>query len=812
MTDLPDSPTPGDDDPVLAAAGARLRRGAGSISPSTVEAAVLRRRAGRLRVLTGASLIVVLVLGGLLVTDRSSHTRSQASSGRSVEQLIASLGPQPIDPTKVKLVSSVSTFPSCDALIGDLRKVGAAHVGSQGFGGYGSDMRFMTVGAAIKSADGVVPQPGYASASERSPAASDQTTLGTNVQVAGVDELDSVKAEGKLIYDLDGKGNLRISDATSLQTLATLDVTPKGPDTSTGERFGPYPPGGPATAGELLVDHGRVVVFGTETETSKPVKGDPSATQSTTSYLTLTFVDATDPAKPTITDRVRVEGSLVSARLVEGQVRLVTTSNMADLGFVMPTTPNSVPKALEQNRRSVATSSAADWIPDWQRTGGKPTPLVPCTRVHVPDTFSGVAMTSMVTFPVGTGRFAPEGTAILAPGDTLYAGLDKVAISSEVWVDPIDQQRLKFKNWQTAIHEFTFDGDKAPDYQGSGIVDGSTIGQFAFGEIGGSLGVVTTKGTPWDQNPKVGVDLTVLTPDRRGGLTTTAKVADLSAGKGTVSAVRFVDGRVLVSTGAIGQRLDVIDVSNPAKPRRAGGLSLQESVGYFHPLADHQALIVGSRSDQVGTQEHPRSRPWVRAELLDVSSADAPRIVSTWEQPWAMDSVGSDHHAFTYWPARKLAMWGLQNANFPSAANPNHAVVLGTDGALGQVALPAASQPPAVPAPCPTIDVTDPEARQMLGPDGLVLGCPDTHRTSVDWPRYVCNHIDNGLIARYAPDQQGKASFFQCSPAPQPTVARVLVVAGRPILFTDQTLEALDPETFQSTAIAYHLTSWGFGY
>ncbi len=32
------------------------------------------------------------------------------------------------------------------------------------------------------------------------------TTLGTNVQVAGVDELDFVKADGKLIYDLDGKG------------------------------------------------------------------------------------------------------------------------------------------------------------------------------------------------------------------------------------------------------------------------------------------------------------------------------------------------------------------------------------------------------------------------------------------------------------------------------------------------------------------------------------------------------------------------------------------------------------------------------
>ena len=114
----------------------------------------------------------------------------------------------------------------------------------------------------------------------------------------------------------------------------------------------------------------------------------------------------------------------------------------------------------------------------------------------------------------------------------MYAGLDKVAISSEVWVDPIDQRRLKFENWQTAVHEFSFTAGAAPTYQGSGIVDGSTIGQFAYGEIGDSLAVVTTRGTPWQQDPKVGVDLTILTPDGHGGLARTSKVPDLSNGKG----------------------------------------------------------------------------------------------------------------------------------------------------------------------------------------------------------------------------------------------------------------------------------------
>ncbi len=623
----PVDPGDSDEDPVLAAAGAQLRHESRALAPSTIEAAVLRRRSRRLGALVAGSLAAVVLLAGLLVVrrDSGSTTRAAASkpgapSSSQVDRVLASLAPQPVDPTQVKLVSTVSTFPGCDALIGDLRKVGAQHVGSQGFGAFGE---FTTVGSRIltpygpNGPDAALPRNDYKPKVTGQAAAADGTTLGTNVQVEGVDELDNVKAAGKLIYDLDGKGNLRITDATTLHVLSTLDVTPSAPMSSNDG-------GGPPQVSQLLVADGKVAIFGTETEVSKPVKGDPSATQATTGFMTVTFVDATDPAKPTITDRVRVEGSLVSARLVNGEIRLVTTSNMADLGFVMPTTPTSVAKALDRNRRSVASSTAADWIPDWQRKGGKPTPLVPCDRVHVPDTFSGVAMTSMVTFPLGTGRFDPSGTSILAPATTLYAGLDKVAISSQVWVDPIDRTRLKFENWQTAIHEFTFAKGAAPDYVGSGIVDGSTVGQFAFGEIGKAIGVVTTKGTPWEQDPKAAVDLTVLSPDGKGKLVDTAKVDNLSDGKGGVTAVRFVDGRVLVSDGTFGRRIDVIDVSDPAKPRRAGSLALSGSVGYFHPLPDHQALLIGSRTDQVGEGQNQRSRSWVRAQLLDVSNADAP--------------------------------------------------------------------------------------------------------------------------------------------------------------------------------------------
>jgi len=779
---------PAGDDPVLSPAGDRLRRSIPPLSGSAVEAAVLRQRVRRMAVVAGVAVVAVAVLGTALLLRSPSDRKKQLVGKRpgtpttgEVESLLKSLGDEPIDPRKVRLVSSVSTFDNCDGLIGDLRKVGAEHVGSQGFGAlYG---RFTPVGTRMQEDSSAPATAGRATTAASAPAA---TTLGTNVQVSGVDELDFVKAEGKLIYDLDGKGNLRITEAESMKVLSKTAVTPLGK---------------PAQVSQLLVAAGKVAVFGSETEESKPVKGDPSATKGSTEYMTVTFVDATDPAKPRTSDRIRIEGSLVSARLVEGEVRLVTTSNMADLGFVTPTTPNSVAKALEQNRRTVASSAAADWIPDWQRDGGERQPLVPCERVHVPTTFAGVAMTSMVTFPLGADRFEPAGTSILAPASTLYSGVDKVAISSEVWVDPIDRDRLKFDDWQTAIHEFSFEDKSVPTYAGSGIVDGSTIGQFAFGEVGRSLAVVTTKGTPWNQDEKAAIDLTILTPDGGGRLGTTSKITDLSNGKGAVTAVRFIDGRILVSTGFFGRQVVVIDVTDPAKPRRAGEVALGTTVGYFHPLPDRRALTVGSRADVVGSGDNERSRSWVQAQLLDVSNADAPTIVNTWEKPWTSDMVGSDHHAFTYWPERSLAMWGLQNTQ-GDFGGQNGAAVLRTDGQIAEVAAPVASKPNEVPAPCPVVTISDPDVRRAIGRAGVILRCDDAKLGEIEWPRYQCYKVDGGTTSRYG--ITGGGSVFACSLAPFPTVSRVLVVSGRPILYTEQTLETLDPDTFRSTSITYH--------
>ena len=100
----------------------------------------------------------------------------------------------------------------------------------------------------------------------------------------------------------------------------------------------------------------------------------------------------------------------------------------------------------------------------------------------------------------------------------------------------------------------------------------------------------------------------------------------------------------------------------------------------------------------------------------------------------------------------------------------------------------------------------------MIGRGQVVLRCDDPDVREVEWPRYECSKVDDQMVARFVPEDQRNASFQLCYSAPPPTVSRVLVVAGRPILLTDQTLEVLDAETFQSVSVTYHPTRSVDGY
>lgn len=730
-------------DAELAAAGAELRDGAAPVEGHDVIVASLRRRSDRARrsnwLIAGAASIVVVAVLAATLLDRQRPGDPVAGSRRApsmvegevaaaAEALVASLPDEPVDPHDVQLVASVTRHDTCEALLDQLHRVGAAHIGSRGFGGESMYYGYDGLRQTLALTDGSPSMPSFSAADEASASGAGET-LGTNVIVAGVDEADGVKATDTLIVEISG-ASLRIVDTAVPGVVGTLTLEdqPQSEDRQ-------------AHLSSLLVDGRRAVVFGSESIAADPIPGDPSAARPWFNYLTVTFVDLTDPTDAKITDRVRIEGRLVTVRRVGDQVRLLTNSSLADLPVVAPTTPNSVAPALHQNRLAVAESAIGDWVPEWDR--GEETasePLMECGDVVLPDTFAGVQMTSLVQFDLD-GPFDPQAMGLLAPSETLTASSTDVVVASHVWVDPIDRAD-DFSDWSTALHHFTFD-DAGPAYLASGAVDGSVRDEFSLSALGdGAVAAVTVDVLPWESREEADVTVRLLTSTP--GSEQLDEVGSLvpAASNERLAGVRFVGDSLLLSSGVAGNVVSVVDLTDRRAPRDVGEVHMPGAGDYLHPLEDGRVLVIGSTLRKVGDD----LRSGTHATLLDLSAA--PRVVTTWERADSGTEVGYDHHAFTWWPSRGVAAFGVDRYSLGRTQPPPDALFLSVEG--------------------------DALVPRIVAPTEADLGpkCP---------PEQI--------------DRRG------CDDTGPPRVHRVLVVDGAPWLYTSESAERLDPTSYSSSGV-----------
>lgn len=742
-------------DRTLREVGEGIRASASPIGGHEIIVKSLRRQLHRTRVLSiamigVASLLVVALAGALIVTARRNEPPSlgKASSGTvsgfasgAAAKFVDSLPPEPVDPAKVKLVASVARYDTCDLLLDQLRRTGAEHVGSQGFGNLGYVTPYnVGMGMGRMSAADYGYSAGVESDS-KSLAFSDESgvgeTQGTNVIVAGVDEPDSVKAVGSLVLEIAGP-NLRITDTSIPAVVGEVTMGTSEP-ADAANQYALI-----RRADSILVNGSRAIVFGIESVPEPPIADDPSAARPYVDYVTLTTVDFSDPSQPKVIDTVRIEGGLVAARRVGDQVRIVTTSDLAELPMVLPARAPSVAPALRQNRLVVAESTVQDWIPDWDHgKGTESKPLVGCGDVVVPDTFAGVQMTSLVEFDINKD-FEPRSMSILAPSETITASATDVLVASHIWVDRA-KQKADFSDWATALHRFEFT-EAGPAYVGSGKVDGSVRDSFSLSVIDeNTVGVVTVDVLPWKEQDKATVAVHTLSTDRGTHKLVQIGVIKPTAAVAGVAGVRFVGAQVLMATGPLSTGLVVVDLSDPSAPSERGSVDLGGTGEYIHPIPDGRILIKGVTFRSVGE----RIDQGVQALVIDLSAA--PVVVARWsiDNASSYSYSGEQHHSFTWWRSHSTAVFPIrQFLGYPSYNSlPPEAVFL------------------------------------SVGADTLT-------------PRRVTPHeADLGPRCRLGQEDLG------CDASGPPEVRRILIVNGDPWLYTSESLEHLEPETLQSLAL-----------
>jgi hypothetical protein len=685
-------------------------------------------------VFAAGGLAVLLAAGTLAVALNRSSPSSGPGTGRIAN-------------------AAYSGFTDCEALLGYYRSHGHELVGPYGLpgastsptvpavGGAGAPLEFGRGAKAGSAADSL-------SSSGSGPAGPADPGTGTNVQVAGVDEADVAKRSGDLLLTVGAPPGrvLRPMPSDLVEPVPRPD-SPDSPGSTTTPGLGTSTAGLPVgpglrllrttgnratllgvlptpgwSADQLLVRGSTVLLLGpAPSGAATTAKRDPAAIPPTSRSRTrIAQVDVADPAHPRLLRTLDVDGNLVGARLSGGVARLAVSSPPGDLHLVAPqpstgesrppapateapttrapTTraPTTEAESLAANRKLIAASSLADWLPRYTlvedagtpvtpsggssgSSGVTPTggshpssgPLLDCTSVAAPTQFSGLDTLSLLSFDLGRpdGITSWNGAAVVATGTTLYATAEHTYVTTAPWQDwqAMSDARLRraAREQRTWIHEFVTTDAGAPRYLASGSVPGFLVNQYALDEYRGDLRVASTEqprrlgapDRPMSSDPddsdstsdgtgtgsEPAVDSSQVTVLRADGdrLTAVGSVGRIGRDE-QIRGVRFIGPVGYVVTFRQTDPLFTIDLSDPARPRVAGELKLLGYSAYLHPAGDGLLLGVGQSADAEGRREG------LQLSLFDVSDAAAPRRLANVVLPGAVSTVESDAHAFTF--------------------------------------------------------------------------------------------------------------------------------------------------------------------
>jgi uncharacterized secreted protein with C-terminal beta-propeller domain len=504
----------------------------------------------------------------------------------------------------------LAAFDTCDAMRDALRTQTAKSVTAYGLPGsqygmrYGRPTPVDSVESGGKSA-ALAPAAGGASTPDHST---------TNVQEPGVGEPDTVETDGSRVVSVSDE-ILRVVDARSHEVTGRLDLTMYA---------------GASSAQLLLAGNRLLVILGDPVANvyGGPIYSRPYPNGGAQTSLFL-LVDLT--GAPSVISTLHPHGGYVDARMVNGTARLVVSS-APTIAFPTASGSDSDAQRLARNRQIVAHAPLSAWLPTYEVTAGSSTVAhtVPCTAVSHPKTYTGASMLTVYTVHLTDSADSldrPEPITIAADGTEVYGSTKSLYVASS------DGNR-------TQLHRFDTSGPGRPTYRGSGTVPGQLFDSYSMSEYQNSLRVVTTSYTD-DQS----TSLRVLDADT---LRVTGVVGGLGAGE-RLHAVRFLGPLAYVVTFRSVDPLYVLDLHDPADPRRTAELTLTGYSDYLHPVGPGRLLGVGESVNGNGIVDG------LQISLFD-SSAQHPKRLAHLTRSNTPSESPIDPHAFLYWPAAKLAV------------------------------------------------------------------------------------------------------------------------------------------------------------
>ena len=435
----------------------------------------------------------------------------------------------------------------------------------------------------------------------------------TNVQVDGVEEGDILKNDGAYLYVLRWTTErgyvdiVDIRDKAQMRSVSQIEVcraeTVDGTSTYT-------------NISELLITGDTLTVL--YTASSYSVSGEMpeiygAGTAGTTKTVAAVY-DVTDRAAPVLRYTYAVDGRLISSRMTENTLLLVTEY--------------SVP--LYKNDSDLKNASVPCFYKDNVKTRF-PVNTV-CLTANT-ESQSYLTVTLLDTASDGTNA---QMKAVLGGGTDIYCTDSVLLVAARDHTDAVTYSNMagdgtaSFTLAAADTRLFAFSLESGVRYQGSTKIDGTLLNQFSMDAHNGYYRIATTA--------EDGSCLTVLNES----LETVGELRGIAPGE-DIYAARFMGDTAYLVTFYQTDPLFVLDLSDPASPRVTGELKIPGFSNYLHPYAENLLIGIGTAGDENGATGQ------LKISLFDVGNMQEPKEISAVvfdDRAFSDSAAQYDHHAY----------------------------------------------------------------------------------------------------------------------------------------------------------------------
>jgi inhibitor of cysteine peptidase len=465
-------------------------------------------------------------------------------------------------------VSAMKTFSSYE----ELRDYLATNTqGSYyGYGGGPLDAKFFAERAPNLAP---VPEPVPAQASSSGQTNSYSTT---NIQVAGVDEADTVKNDGKYIYTISTEydySTISISTAygypTILPTIRNViyivKADPQDPKVIAKITFdnNTYP------AGIFLSeDSSRLAVLASQYH----IANDAMVFSYQSDVNTFIYVyDISDKAYPVLARNFTISGSYFNSRLIGNYVYAVVSQPAYAFDNNGTITNVTLPKVYDASK----VAKVSDVAP---------------SSVYYADTIpSYFTFTTFIGLNILDDAQEPTNMTIMMGGTSaMYVSMNNIYVTYPTWSE---------QGQYTSIYRVRVNGS-ALAFEAKGSVAGYVLNQYSMDEHNGYFRVATT----WQMNNVYVLNM---------NLSLVGKLENLAEGE-SIYSVRFMGNKGYVVTFRQTDPFFVIDLNNPTDPKVVGELKIPGYSSYLHPYDENHVIGLGKENNTV------------KLSLFDVTNVNAP--------------------------------------------------------------------------------------------------------------------------------------------------------------------------------------------